>query len=159
MQSIIQCYKNHPSIKEIKESFKNVAPFDFPKPTVDDVCLTIKFLNPRKATGLNAIPLKLIKFTSNVIDSHQCNIIKDLENNKYSKEPKTALVTTIIKKNQRNITENFRAVTILNVMSRIYERFFNNSLFPYAETILLTFISAYRKSYTSNHILLRLKEN
>ena len=36
--------------------------------------------DPRKATGPDFIPLKFIKFGSNVIDSHLRNIIiKDLE--------------------------------------------------------------------------------
>ena len=40
-------------------------------------------------------------------------------------------------------------------MSRIYERSIHNSLSSYDETILSNFISAYRKSYSSNHVLLR----
>ena len=63
----------------------------------------LRLKNPRKATGRNFIPLKVIKFASNVIDSHLYNIIiKDLEKNKYSKEPKTALVRPTFKKNERN---------------------------------------------------------
>ena len=50
----------------------------------------LRFKNPRKATGPDFIPLKVIKFASNVIDSHLYNIIKDQEKNKYSEEPKTA---------------------------------------------------------------------
>ena len=37
-----------------------------------------------KASSPDYIPLKLIKFTSNVIESHLCNIIiKDLEKNRH----------------------------------------------------------------------------
>ena len=53
----------------------------------------LRLKNPRKATGPDFIPLKVIKFASNGIDSHLCNIIiKDLEKTKDSEEPKTALV-------------------------------------------------------------------
>ena len=63
----------------------------------------LKLKNPRKATGPDFIPLKVIKFASNVIDSHLYNIIiKNLENNKYLEEPKTALVRPIFKKNESN---------------------------------------------------------
>ena len=51
MQNIIQSYKNFPSIIKIKENFKNLGPFDFPKPTVENISLIIKSLNPRKARG------------------------------------------------------------------------------------------------------------
>ena len=41
-------------------------------------------------------------------------------------------------------------------MSKIYERFIDNSLSSYAGNILLSFIPAYKKSYSSNHVLLTL---
>ena len=44
-------------------------------------------------------------------------------------------------------------------MSKIYERCVHNSLSSYAETILFSFISAHKKSYSSSHVLLRLIEN
>ena len=57
----------------------------------------------RKATSPDYVPLKVIKFSSNVIDSYLYNIrIKDLEKSKYSEEPKTALVRPIFKKNESN---------------------------------------------------------
>ena len=59
--------------------------------------------SPRKATGPYLIPLKVIKFASNVIDCHLYNImIKDLDKNKYAEEPKTTLLRPIFKKNERN---------------------------------------------------------
>ena len=44
-------------------------------------------------------------------------------------------------------------------MSKIYERCIHNSLSSYAEIILSNFISADKKSYSSNHVLLRRIEN
>ena len=61
--------------------------------------LTLK--NPKKATGADFISLKVIKFALIVINSHLCNIIKGLEKNKYSEEPKTALVRAIFIKNEK----------------------------------------------------------
>ena len=86
-------------------------------------------------------------------------IAKDFEINKYSEEPKTALVRPIFKKNERNKIENYTPVSILNGMSKIYERYIHNCLSRHAENILSNFISAYRKTYSSNHVLLRLIEN
>ena len=34
VEKIMQHYKNHPSIKKIKNNFLNSKPFDFPEPTV-----------------------------------------------------------------------------------------------------------------------------
>ena len=96
---IIESYKNHPSITKIKEKINYLNCFDFPKATVEDISSIIKSLNPKKATGPDSIPIKIIKAAANVIDSHLCNIInKDLEKNRYSEDAKTALVRPIYKK-------------------------------------------------------------
>ena len=82
--NIISAYKNHPSIIKIKECSINSIPFDFPKPTVEDISLIIKSLNPKKATGPDGIPIKVLRYASNAIDSHLCNIIgNDIDKNKY----------------------------------------------------------------------------
>ena len=53
----------------------------------------LRLKNPRKSTDPDFIPLKVIKFASNVIDSHLFDIIiKDPERNEYLEEPKAALV-------------------------------------------------------------------
>ena len=44
-------------------------------------------------------------------------------------------------------------------MSKIYGRCIHDRLSSYAETILSNLISSYKKSYNSNHVLLRLVEN
>ena len=44
-------------------------------------------------------------------------------------------------------------------MSKIYERCIHNSLSSYVKTKLSNFLSAYKKSYSSNHVLLRRIEN
>ena len=96
VQKIIQHYQNHPSIIRIKNNFTISKPSDFPEPTVKDINSIIKFLDPKKATGPEGIPIKILRHASNTIDSHFCNIMKkDLRKNNYSEEPKTALVTPI----------------------------------------------------------------
>ena len=44
-------------------------------------------------------------------------------------------------------------------MSQSYERCIQDSVSPYAERMLSNFMSAYKKSYSSNHVLLRLIAN
>ena len=43
--------------------------------------------------------------------------------------------------------------------SKIYEKFLRENLTNYVNTFLSKFISAYRKSYSTNHVLIRLIEN
>ena len=41
----------------------------------------------------------------------------------------------------------------------MYERYIHNSLTPFVDNFLSVFISAYRKTYSSSHVLIRLIEN
>ena len=120
----------------------------------------IKSSNPRKATGPNGIPVKILKIARNVIDSHLTNIInRDIEENKFSEDAKTALVRPLYKKKDRDKIPNYRLVSILNSFSKVFERYFLNSLSNHIEKILSNFIAAYRKTYSSSHVLITLIEN
>ena len=73
---------------------KNI--FDFPEVTTEDLNKIIKSLNPKKTVSSDRIPLKIIKTDANVMDSHLAYIInKDLKENKFSENTKTALVRPI----------------------------------------------------------------
>ena len=83
---------------------------------------------------------------------------KDLKENEFSENPKTALVRPIHKKNDRDKIKNYRPVSLLNGFSKIYERFLHVRLSSFTDKILTKFVSVYRKSYSSNYILLKLRE-
>ena len=61
--------------------------------------------------------------------------------------------------NDRDKIQNYRPVSILNGFSKVYERYLLNSLSNHIEKILSNFIAAYRKTYSSSHVLIRLTEN
>ena len=47
----------------------------------------------------------------------------------------------------------------MNTFSKIYERYIHNSVIPYINKCLSEFVAAYRKRYSSSHVLIRLVEN
>ena len=102
IDKIIKYYENHPSISKIKNNQNKNKTFEFPEAKVEDINKIIKSLNPKKVTGPDGIPIKVIMSANNVIDSHVTNIInQDLNIDKYSEEAKTALVTPLFKKDDR----------------------------------------------------------
>ena len=145
------------------EKSKNCVPentFDLPYVSTSDINKIIKSLNVNKAKRPDGISAKFVKMSANVIDCHLANIINnDISSNKYSKHAKTATVRTIFKKDDRANTKNYRPVSLLNIFSKIYERFLHESLTSYVETFLSKFIPIYCKSYSSNPVLIRLIEN
>ena len=62
------------------------------------------------------------------------------------------------KKDDWDKIKHYRPVSLLNGFSKIYEIFLHNSLSNLTNKILSKFVSACRKSYSSNHVLLKLIE-
>ena len=97
--------------------------------------------------------------SANVTDCHLANAINnDISLNKYFKYTKTATARPIFKKDDKKI-KSYRPVSLLNIFSKIYERFLHENLSNYVNTFLSKFISAYGKSYSSNHELIHLIKN
>ena len=97
---------------------------------------------------------------ANVIDSHLANIINnDITNNFFSEKAKVASVRPIFKKNEREEIENYRPVSILNCFSKVYEKFLLEKFEPFKNSFLSEYMAAYRKKYSTNHVLIRLIEN
>ena len=70
---------------------------------------------------------------------------------KDSEHAKTATASTKIK--------NYWPLRLLNILSKICERFLPENLTNYVHSSLSKFISGHRKSYSSSHVLFRLIEN
>ena len=120
----------------------------------------IQGLNPKKATGIDTIPPKLIKvavefltplLTKSINSCIEYNIFPDLA--------KTALVVPLDKrKPNKNDIVNHRPASILNLFSKIYEKVIKNQSLHGMENVFWPQMSAYRKTYNSQHVLIRLNE-
>ena len=93
-------YENHPSIIEITKLAKIGLCFTFPEAKTE-INKIINSLNPKKATGPDCIPIKVIKTASKIVDSHLTNVInEDTELNSFSEFAKVASVDPYIKKKE-----------------------------------------------------------
>ena len=54
-------HENHPSILEIKKLANTKEIFSFPKAKTEEINKIINSLNPKKATGPDGIPIKIMK--------------------------------------------------------------------------------------------------
>ena len=160
IKEIISVYRNHPSIQKVESVFKTDSKFDLPKPTASDINKIIKSLDSNKATGPDGSPGKFVQMLASVIGCHLSSIITcDISKIKYSEHAKTATVRPIFKTDDRKKIKNYWLVSLLNVLSKIYERFLHENLTNYVNAFLSHFFSAYRKSYSTNHVLIHLIEN
>ena len=77
----------------------------------------------------------------------------------FPNKAKRAIVTPLDKsgKDKASIS-NYRPVSVLSVFSKIYERVMKNQMVSFLEYKLSSYLSAYRKSYSTQHVLIRLIE-
>ena len=71
---------------------------------------------------------------------------------------KMADISPILKKIDNLCKNNYRTVNILSVFSKLFESIMVEQLTAYFENILSHLVSAYRKSYGCQHVILRLTE-
>ena len=92
-------YKHHPSINQIRKK----CSYSFREAKKEEINILIKRLNPKKATGPDGIPLKIIKLSADVIDKHLTNIINtDLECSCFSENAKIPSLKSMYKKENRS---------------------------------------------------------
>ena len=80
----------------LRNIFKKHNDFNIEPASVGQIKKIIKSLNPKKATGPDKIPVKIVKLAASIIDSHLTNIINnDLSNNAVLDSAKLASVRPI----------------------------------------------------------------
>ena len=102
---------------------KNISSFSFQPVSIDKVKDVIKTLNTKRACQNGAIPVKLIKMNENIFSRLIFqNFNQSLVNGEFPLRLKQAEVILVFKKEEKLDKSNFRPVSILPVISKIYER-------------------------------------
>ena len=157
---IIDRFKYHPSVLKIKEFANNDNGFSFEEVTLDEVKCEISKLKAKKATTFGSIPVKNLKETIDVVSP----IIHDFFNQsiKESEFPhvlKLPDVSAVFKKDDATNSKNYRPVSVLPAVSKVFERFLHLQLSSYFEKCLSPKMYGYRKGFDAQYALVSLIEN
>ena len=159
---ILEKYKNHPSVLAIVQNpDSNFEAFSFHEVETRDVALLLKSLNGKKSTGEDQTLPKLVSLAANELTVPLTNAINcSIRNLKFPENAKKAAVCPLDKGElNRTAERNFRPVSVLNTFSKIYEKALKQQLILYLDKTLSIFISAYRKAYSTQHVLINLLED
>ena len=158
IKSIEEFYQNHPSIKRIK-TLNIEDSFSFKNVTKNDVLKIIKKLDSKKAIGVDNISPKIIKDAAEILAKPLRDII-NLSINEciFPTKAKIAAVLPFFKKDDRTNKSNYRPVSVLSAFSKIFERILHNQITTFSDKHLSIYVSAYRKNYSCQHVLVRLIE-
>ena len=148
-------FSNHPSIKDIKEMVDKRSSFSFSKVNARDIETEIKALKTNKACTFLGIPAKILKQVIDTIKIPLMQIwnIEVIENKKFPTKLKYADIKPIFKKLERFLVENYRPVSILPVVSKMFERLMQKQINKYVESYLSPYLCGYRKGYNAQYAL------
>ena len=154
----IRKYENHPSIIKINSSVETTQLFDFHFVSSDDISKIINSMDSTRKTS-GAIPIKIVKLANKQICKHLENCINEcLKQNKFPKELKIVDITSIFKKEVPLDKTNYRPISILPTVSKIFQRILFNQLQRFSNKLLLPLLCGFRKECSTQYVLMRLTE-
>ena len=159
IDSIIRKYKSHPSILKIKENVKVETKFKFIDITEEEIEIGIKKLDPKKASIENDIPTKILKLSSDIVSHYVSDAYNKSKNcHLFPLSLKVADVSPIHKAKERVLMKNYRPVSLIPVLSKLYERNMYDPIFSYIEKFLSSYLFGYRKGHSTQQCLLVMIE-
>ena len=151
-------YANHPSTIAIKD-LNNTSMFSFSNVSVADVKKEIRKLDPRKATQNTDIPVRILKQNSDIFGNYICDFFNEcVDKGVFPSILKNANITPVFKKVFRGSKDNYRPVSILPIISKIFEKLLSKQIIIYMDKFLSKYQCGFRKGYNALHCLLAMIE-
>lgn len=118
--------------------------------SVADVQLLLKNIKTDKATGLDKIPCRLVKEATQVIAVSLCYIFnKSISSGVFPVDFKMAKVTPIYKSELKDNMNNYRPISVISPIAKVFERIIYNQLYSYLQTNNL--LSKHQSGFRSSH--------
>ena len=146
-------YKSHPSIKAIKSFSTRFSSFYFSQVDKNTVLKEIRKLNMNKAVQDKDIPVKILN--AEYFAQYICLQFNEaICASKFPASFKFANITPVFKQGSKNQKENYRSVSILPIILKIFEKLICRQLSNHFDNILSKFQCGFRKGYSLQHCLL-----
>ena len=159
LEEKISKYKNHPSIIKIKENVLIGNEFTFKDMSSLDLEREILKLDPKKANLQDDIRTKILIKTYDIISNYLSEYYnKAKQEHKYPTSLKMADVIPNHKKNEKTLAENYRPVSLIPVVSKLFERNMYTEIINFIENSLSPFLFGFRKGHSTEQCLVVMLE-
>ena len=144
------------TLKKIHETFPNIIPesFYFKEVSKDDAKIEIRNLNVKKLSTYGSIPASILK---QYVDAYLLyltdSISYSLRESTFPEEPKHSEVIPVHKKLDPLKKENYRPVSLLPHVSKVFERIIYQQINTYMKDKLSKCLTGFRKSHGTQHLL------
>ena len=155
----LEKYKNHPSILAITTKNVSHTPFEFCYVIAEEVYDVIVNLNSSKKTS-GDVPTKILKAAAKTCAPVLASIFNTcLDHCNFPEELKMAEVIPIHKKNAATDKSNYRPISLLPSVSKVFEKLVFTQLLQFIQASLFKHLCGFRKGYSTQYALLHLLTN
>ena len=156
----VKKFGNHPSIIGIKKNVSVVSKFSFREVNINDIINEINNLNAKKSGTFMNIPVKRLKEVVDIVAQPLTDIwnMEIVHGKKFASQLKLADITPLHKKLEAIKKENYRPVSLLPVVSKLFERVMQKQMIAYIEKFLSPYLCGYRKGFNSQYALIAMIE-
>ena len=160
ISKIIEKFKDHSSILKIKERVIEKETFRLPTVNEKVISAEINSLNKSKPTSSNNIPIKLLMDTCEISSSYIITIYNNsITNSCYPSPLKWADNTPVHKKDNRSLKSNYRSISILPSLSKIFHQIIHDQILIFVEQYLPPYLCGFRKGYSTQYCLIIMLEH
>ena len=138
--------KTHPSVLITKDKIFQGNKFSFTEVSQSEIEKQIKNLNVKKATIHKNMPPKLLK-TSAMVTAETLEHLfkKPLTTRQFPSNLKMTDVAPVFKKNNPLSKENYKPVSVLPIISKVFEKLMQNQINLYIKSFLFPYLCDCRK--------------
>lgn len=160
VKKAVKKYRSHPSILDIKNHVDISAVFTFREVETEEMKKEILKLDSKKSGTFKDIPVKRLKEVADIVAEPLSQIwkVEVLQGRKFASQLKLADITPLHKKLENIKKENYRPVSLLPVVSKLFERLMQKQMKVFVENFLSSFLCGYRKGFNSQYALLAMIE-
>ena len=128
--------------------------FSFTHVSEEDVLSIVKSLDPAKSTTNKNIPIKILKSNIEVCIKELTSIFNNMiATSIFPNNLKKADVTPVHKKGDRTMTSNYRPVSVLPTISKVFEKLLYQQINSYIKMYLCDDLCGFREGFSSQHCL------
>ena len=151
-------FSTHPSVIKIKESVQSTS-FHFQPISLKQIEDEISSLNSRKSNTFKGIPIHSLKENVDIIGKILHRIISNaIIRCEFPDALKLADITPIFKTQDATNKKNYRPISILPTISKVYEKLLQKQITVFVDQFLYKYMFGYRKGYNTQHALITLLE-
>ena len=156
----VEKFKNHPSIILIKSNLNFFNNFFLKQVTFSDIFKEISSLNSKKQGTKDGILAKCLKAACSESSSYLTKVWNEemLTENSFPQNLKLPDVVPVFKKCDPTCAKNYRPISVLPTVSKVFERLMHDQITTYMDAHLSKHICGYRKGFNTQTALLSLIE-